>query len=122
MSKIPKPFGQASLAQRKMIKTNVQSHQQMDISREDEEESRATAVVTTNGAIPENSKGISSTPNDCIENLNVQSKAQLDGSANAVPAIVASTKRKSTNFLDEILAEKANKKKRKKMKKMKKMK
>ncbi len=87
-----------------------------DVSSEDEEEGRATAVITRDGARPESSKGIISSPNVKTHDVNVEGKTRLDGSAKALSANFTSTKRKSASFLDEILAEKANKKKRKKRK------
>jgi len=105
-----------------MTKTSVPKPR--GVSSEDEEEGRATAVITRDGARPESSKGIISSPNDKtqsrrkandgVDDVNVEGKTRLDGSAKALSANFTSTKRKSASFLDEILAEKANKKKRKK--------
>ena len=104
---------------------SVQSHQPIDVTSEDDEEGRVTAVVANDRTKLESSKGITSSPNiktqsqqktnDGMNDMNVESKVRLTDSAQkALPTNLTSTKRKSTNFLDEILAEKANKKKRKK--------
>jgi hypothetical protein len=113
------------LAQRTTTKTNVQSPRLIDVTSEDDEEGRATAVVSRDGRL-ESSRGTISSPNvkirsrqevdDSIDHMNVDGKPRLDDSAKALPTNFASTKRKSANFLDEILAEKANKKRRKKKK------
>jgi hypothetical protein len=98
----------------------------MDITSEDDEEGRATAVVIRDGTRLESSKGMVSSPNvkmrsrqkvdDGIDDTTVDGKPRVDDSSQALPAKSASTKRKSANFLDEILAERAKKKKRKKRK------
>jgi hypothetical protein len=109
-----------------MTRTSVQSPQPIDVTSEDDEKGRATAVVAKDRARPESSKGKISSKNakmqsrqgtdDGVNDMNVEGKSRLDDATNALPANFASTKRKSANFLDEILAEKANKKKRKKKK------
>lgn len=126
MLKASKSFGQASLAQGKMTRTSAQSPQPIDVTSEDDEEGRTTVAVARDGARVGNSKRIISSPNvkmrsrqeasGCTDDMTVEGKAGLDSSAKAFTVNIASTKRKSANFLDEILAEKANKKKRKKKK------
>lgn len=111
--------------QRTTTKTSVQSSQPIDVISEDDEESRATAVVSRDGKL-ERSRGIISSPNvkmrsrqkvdDGTNQMSVEGKPRLHESAKALPVNFTSTKRKSANFLDEILAEKANKKRRKKKK------
>jgi len=123
-----KSFGQASLAQRTTTKTSVHSPATIDAPSEDEE-GRATAVFAKVRARSESSKGTKFSEDrisiktqcrqevdDDVDNMNLEVKPRLDNSAKASPANSASTKRKSANFLDEILAEKANRKKRRKKK------
>ena len=113
------------MVQRTTTRTSVQSLQPIDVTSEDDEEGRASAVVARDGR-SESSKEMNSNPDvkmksrqeadDDMDHMNVEGKPRLDNSEKALPTNFASTKRKSANFLDEILAEKVNKKKRKKKK------